>query len=100
MARLTEVQRGQAVAMIIQCQRQTQAVRHFGVHVCTIERLIRRLRETEQVVDRPRSRRPRVTSQRQDIFIHLAHLRNCHLTATESALYSIGTHNLLSTLKL
>ena len=80
MIRLTEVQR-------------QQVARHFGVHVSTIERLVRRLRETGQVADRPRSGRPRVTSQRQDRAIRLAHLRNRHLTATETAVNTIGGHN-------
>ena len=34
----------------------------FGAYVYTIERLIRSLRETGRVADRPRSWRPRVTS--------------------------------------
>ena len=31
--------------------------------------------------------------RRQDRTIHLAHLRNRHLTATETALNTVGTHN-------
>ena len=42
---------------------------------------------------RPRSGRPRVMSRRQDRTIRLAHLRNRHLTATETALNTVGTHN-------
>ena len=61
--------------------------------VSTIERLVRRLRETGRVADRPRSGRPRVTSQRQDRAIRLAHLRNRHLTATETAVNTVGSHN-------
>ena len=49
MLRLTEVQRGQAIALLMQGQRQQQVARHFGVHVSTIERLVRRLRETGRV---------------------------------------------------
>ena len=93
MVRLTEVQRGQAIALLNQGQRQQQVARPFGVHVSTIERLVRRLRETGRVADRPRSGRPRVTSQRQDRAIRLAHLRNCHLTATETAVNTVGSHN-------
>ena len=93
MVRLTEVQRGQAIALLMQGQRQQQVARHFGVHVSTIERLVRRLRETERVADRPRSGRPRVTSLRQDRDIRLAHLRNRHLTATETAVNTVGSHN-------
>ena len=100
MVRLTEVQGGQAIALLMQGQRQKQVARHFGVHVSTIERLVRRLRETGRVADRPRSGRPRVTSQRQDRAIRLAHLRNRHLrnrhlTATETAVNTVGSHNRL-----
>ena len=34
-----------------------------------------------------------MTSRRQDRTIRLAHLRNRHLTATETALNTVGTHN-------
>ena len=91
--RLTDVQRGRAIALLMQGQRQQQVANHFGVNVSTIERLVRRLRETGHLADRPRSGRPRVTSRRQDRTIRLAHLRNRHLTATETALNTVGTHN-------
>ena len=88
MVRLTDVQRGRAIALLMQGQRQQQVANHFGVNVPTIERLVRRLRETGHLADRPRSGRPRVT---QDV--KTAHLRNRHLTATETALNIVGTHN-------
>ena len=93
MVRFTDVQRGRAIALLMQGQRQQQVANHFGVNVSTIERLVRRLRETGHLADRPRSGRPRVTSRRQDRTIRLAHLRNRHLTATETALNTVGTHN-------
>ena len=93
MVRLTEVQRGQPIALLMQGQRQQQVARHFSVHVSTIEHLVRRLRETGPVADRPRSGRPRMTSQRQDRAIPLAHLRNRHLTATETAVNTVGSYN-------
>ena len=93
MVRLTDVQRGRAIALLMQGQRQQQVANHFGVNVSTIERLVRRLRETGHLADRPRSGCPRVTSRRQDRTIRLAHLRNRHLTATETALNTVGTHN-------
>ena len=93
MVRLTDVQRGRAIALLMQGQRQQQVANHFGVNVSTIERLVRRLRETGHLADRPRSGRPCVTSRRQDRTIRLAHLRNRHLTATETALNTVGTHN-------
>jgi transposase len=54
MQRLTEVQRGQAIALLMQGQRQQQVALQFGVNVSTIERLVRRLRDTGRVADRAR----------------------------------------------
>ena len=99
MVRLTDVQRGRAIALLMQGQRQQQVANHFGVNVSTIERLVRRLRETGHLADRPRSGRPRVTSRRHGRTIRLAHLRNRHLTATETALNTVGTHNRQISLK-
>ena len=42
MVRLTDVQRGRAIALLMQGQRQQQVANHFGVNVSTIERLVRR----------------------------------------------------------
>jgi transposase len=74
----------------MQGQRQQVALQ-FGVNVSTIERLVRRLRDTVRVADRPRQERPRVTTPRQDRAIRLAHLRNRHVTATETALTMVAT---------
>ena len=38
---------------VMQGQWQIQVARHFGVHVFTIERLVRHPRETGRVADRP-----------------------------------------------
>ena len=72
--RLTEVQRGQAIALLMQGQRQQQVALQFGLNVSTIERLVRRLRDTGRVADRARRGRPRVTTPRQERAIRLAHL--------------------------
>ena len=93
MARLTEVQRGQAIALLMQGQTQRQVAMQFGVNVSTIERLVRRLRETGRLADRPRTGRPRVTTRRQDRAIRLAHLRNRYVTVTETSNNTIGNHN-------
>ena len=72
---------------------QQQVATRFRVHKSTIQRLVLRLNATGRVDDRPRCGRPRVTSRRQDRFITLAHLRNRHLTATETARNTIGNAN-------
>ena len=86
MPQLTEVQRGQAIALLMQGQRQQQVALQFGVNDSTIERLVRRLRDTGRVADRPRWGHPCLMMPRQDRAIRLAHLRNRHVTATETAL--------------
>jgi transposase len=77
----------------MQGQRQQQVALQFGVNVSTIERLVRRLRDTGRVADRPQRGRLRVTTPHQDRTIRLAHLRNRHVTATETALTMVGNHN-------
>jgi transposase len=84
MPQQTEVQRGQVIALLMQGQRQQQVALQFGVNVSTRERLVRRLRDTGRISDRPRRERPRVTTSRQDRAFHLALLRNRHVTATET----------------
>ena len=68
--------RGRANALILQGQSQRDVAQQFGVHESTISRLVQRLRATGRLTDRPRSGRPRVTTQRQDRRIRLVHLRN------------------------
>ena len=65
----------------------TVVSQHFGCTRKTIERLRKRFRVTgNQLADRPRSGRPRVTTATDDRYIVLQHLRNRRLTAaaTES----------------
>ena len=94
MPRLTEVQRGQAIALLMQGQRQQQVALQFGVNVSSIEHLVRRLRDTGRVVERPQRGGPRITTPLQDRAIYLPHLCNCHVTATETALTTVGNHHI------
>ena len=57
----------------------------FGVHRNTISPLWRSFQTTGNGSDRPRSGRPRVTSQRQDQYIRVTHLRNRFQTASVTA---------------
>ena len=92
MPRLSKVQRGQAIEMLMQGELQNQVARHYGVNVSTIEHLVRRLRETGKLADRPRSRCPCVTSRHQDRYIVVSHMCNQRLTAAECALNIQGNH--------
>ena len=77
----------------MQGQMQQQVALQFGVNVSTVERLVRGLRDTRRVADRPRRGRPRIMTPRQDRAILLAHLRNRHVTATETAITTVGNHS-------
>ena len=92
MVRLSQLDRGRAIALILQGRSQRDVAQQFGVHESTISRLVQRLRATGRLTDRPRSGRPRVTTQRQDRRVRLIHLRNRLRTATETAREVIGTH--------
>ena len=92
MVRLSQMDRGRAIALILQGRSQHDVAQQFGVYESTISRLVQRLRATGRLTDRPRSGRPRVTTQRQDRRVRLVHLRNRLRTATETAREVIGTH--------
>ena len=74
---LFNVWRGQAIALVMQGQRQIHVARHFDVQVC-IMRLVTGLREIGQVGDRPRSGSTHVTSQHQDRLLNLPFIMNIH----------------------
>ena len=61
--------------------------RHFGCTRNTIERLQRRFLVTENVADRPRSGRPRVTTAADDRYIALQHIRNRRLIAAATRIH-------------
>ena len=92
MVRLSQLDRGRAIALILQGRSQRDVAQQFGVHESMISRLVQRLRATGRLNDHPRSRLPRVTTQCQDRRIRLVHLRNRLRRATETAKEVIGTH--------
>ena len=65
----------------------------FGCHLATIYRLGTRHHLTGAVNDRPRSGRPRVTSQHQDRHIRFVHLRERSRPAAVTTRDTAGTHN-------
>ena len=54
-----------------------------------------RLRQTGRTNDRPRNDRPRETSQRQDRYLRLIHLRNRMITAEDTARRTPGLANVV-----
>ena len=74
-----------AIGMIQAGTPQRDVALRFGVHLNTIRSLWRRFQTTGSGSDRPRSGRPRLTSQRQDQYIRVTHLRNRFQTASVTA---------------
>ena len=81
MPRLNNDELNQAMRMLNAGMPATIVSQHFGCTRRTIERLRRRFRLTENVTDRPRSDRPRVTTAADVRYIVLLHLRNRRLIA-------------------
>ena len=89
---LWQLDRGTAIALILQGRSECDVAQQFRVNESTTSRLVQRLRATGRLTDHLRSGRPRITTQRQDRRIRLVHLRNRLRTATETAREVIGTH--------
>ncbi|GFR94373.1 transposable element Tc1 transposase [Elysia marginata] len=65
----------------------------MNVNRTTIFRLRQRLHETDTVSDRPRSGRPRYTTQRQDRNLVRNHMNNRFLSASASSRQTRGRNN-------
>jgi transposase len=85
MPRLSLADRHQAIRMLHAGMSRGEVAAHIQCHRNTISALVRRQRERNDVTDRSRSGRPRVTTARQDRWIQVAHLRNRRLTAADTA---------------
>ena len=76
MPRLGTYARHRAIGIIQAGTPKRDVALWFGVHRNTISSLWRRFQTTGSGSDRPRSGRPRVTSQRQDQYIRVTYSRN------------------------
>jgi transposase len=65
-----------AVGMVQAGMTRQAVADNFNVSRITISRLMIRLLQTGRTNDRPRNRRPRVMSQRQERHLRFIHLRN------------------------
>ena len=82
---LNETGRWRAVGMTEAGVHHTDVARQFGVHRNTEDALWRRYQQFGTTRDRPRSGRPRVRSNRQDMYIRVVHLRDRLRAATLTA---------------
>ena len=78
-------ERHQALGIFKAGVSQHDVAEHFHCHRNTISALVRRYREKNYAADRPRTGRPRLTTQRQDRWIQVTHLRNRRETAADTA---------------
>ena len=81
MVKLSSVDRARAIGHVDAGWNQRDVAVLFGVSQSTISKLRLRYRDTHDVQDRPRSGRPRVTTDRVDRSIRLATLRNRRIAA-------------------
>ena len=85
MPRLSENQRNQAIGMLQAGAMVNDVAKHFGCSRQTINNLNTRFAITGSVRDRPHPGQRRETSQQDDRYITLTHLRNRFLPATATA---------------
>ena len=93
MPRLHQNDRERAMGMGQAGMTHQAVTNHFDVSRITISRLMIRLRQTGRANDRPCNERPRVTSQRQDRYLRLIHLRNRMITAVGTVRRTPGLAN-------
>jgi transposase len=85
MPRLSDIDRGRAIGMLDAGTRIRAVATALHVHESSISRLRNRYTTTGRTADRPRSGRPRVTTNRQNRYIVLQHLRNRRRNAAQTA---------------
>ena len=85
MPRLNETDRWRAIGMIEAGVFHTDVARQLDVHRNTVDALWRRYQQFGTTRDRLRSGRPHVTSNHQDTYIRVVHLRDQFRTATLTA---------------
>ncbi|GFR97287.1 transposable element Tc1 transposase [Elysia marginata] len=93
MSRLSEVDRHFALELLQAGLPISEVSLRMNLNRTTIFRLRQRLHETDTVSDRPRSRRPRCTSHRQDRNIVRNHMGNRFLSALASLRHTRERNN-------
>ncbi|GFR79184.1 transposable element Tcb2 transposase [Elysia marginata] len=76
MSRLSEVDRHRALGLLQAGLPISEVSLRMNLNRTTVYRVRQRLHETDTVSDRPRSGRPRCTTQRQDRFLVRNHMNN------------------------
>ncbi|GFS09410.1 transposable element Tcb2 transposase [Elysia marginata] len=93
MSRLSEVDRHFALGLLQAGLPISEVSLRMNLNRTTIFRVRQRLHETDTVSDRPGSRRPRCTTQRQDRNLVRNHMNNRFLSASASSRQTRGRNN-------
>ncbi len=93
MPQMSQVLRERAIGMLTAGMSTRSVARELNVHFSTISHLQRRFREFDGTYNRPHNRRPRVTTQAQDLHIQDLHLQDRLRPATRAAAATIGLNN-------
>ncbi|GFS08104.1 transposable element Tcb2 transposase [Elysia marginata] len=93
MPRISKVDRHRALGLLQAGRPVSEVGLRMNVNRTTIFRLSQRLHETDTVSDRPRSGRPRCTTQRQDRDLVRNHRNNRFLSASASSRQTRGRNN-------
>ncbi|GFS13664.1 transposable element Tc1 transposase [Elysia marginata] len=93
MPRLSEVDRHRDLGLLQEGLPISEISLRMNANRTTIIRLRQRLHETDTVSDRPRSGRPRCTTQRQDRNLVRKHMNNRFLSASASSRQTRGRNN-------
>ena len=78
---MTFEQRERAIGMLTAGMSARDVARHFQRHESTINRLLNRFQQNGNVVNRPKSDRPRKTTPREDRFLSTSSRRNRFLSS-------------------
>ena len=78
---MTFEQRERAIGMLTAVMSARDIARHFQRHESTTSGVLNRFQQTRNVADRPRSGRPRKTTQQEDRFLTTSSRRNRFLSS-------------------
>ena len=93
---LTELTRAMIIGRLQTGQKQSDVARFFGVSQAAVSKIQQKFVETNDVKNRPRSGRPRVTTPQEDNFLRTQASRNRRHTGYITFLYNQSFFFLIS----
>ena len=92
MPRMSDSDRNRIIGEIRAGIKPSEVALRYNLHRSAVYRLMNKFTQDGDVVDRPRSGRPRVTDAREDRAMLMEHRRNPYRSAAETARATIGHH--------